>query len=65
MEERSLVAAVTPKATQYNTKWARNIFEDWQQNRSNKNPNLESVVNEIINLSQVQDLNMRLEEMTP
>ena len=31
-------------------------FEDWQQNRSNKNPNLESVVNEGINVSQVQDL---------
>ena len=56
MEERSLLAEVTPKATLYNTKWVRKIFEDWQQNRSNKNPQVESVGYEGVNLRQMEDL---------
>jgi hypothetical protein len=27
-EEQALVAATTPKATQYNTKWALKVFRD-------------------------------------
>ena len=46
--------------TQYNTKWAREIFEDWQQNRSNKNAQVESVGYEGVNWSQgEEDLNIR------
>ena len=46
-------------------KWARKIFEDWQQNSNNKNPQVESVGYEGVNWSQVEDLNIRLEEMSP
>ena len=28
-EETSLVSEATPKATQYNTKWGRKVFEEW------------------------------------
>ena len=34
-EETSLVPEATPKATQYNTKWGRKVFEEWQQRRQN------------------------------
>ena len=32
-EETSLVSEATPKATQYNPKWDRKVFEKWQQRR--------------------------------
>ena len=48
------------KTTQYNTKWARKNFENWQQNWSNKNPQVESVCYEDVNWSQVENLNIRL-----
>ena len=35
-EETSLLSEATPKATQYNTKWGRKVFEKWQQRQQNK-----------------------------
>ena len=32
-EETSLLSEATLKATQYNTKWGRKVFEEWQQRR--------------------------------
>ena len=34
-EETSLASEATPKATPYNTKWGRKVFEGWQQRRQN------------------------------
>ena len=42
-EETSLVSEATPKATQYNTKWGRKVFEEWQQRRQNTCAMLEVV----------------------
>ena len=34
-EETGLVSEAIPKATQWNTKWGRKVFEEWQQRRQN------------------------------
>ena len=46
-------------------KWARKIFEDWQQNSNNKNPQVESVGYEGVNWSQgEEDFTLQLSKFT-
>ena len=40
-EETSLLSEATPIATQYNTKWNRKVFEEWQKRPQNKSAMLE------------------------
>ena len=55
----------TPKATQYNTKWGRKVFEEWQQRRQNKCA-MSGVV-EVVGLKcgDVQDLTVSVKHMSP
>ena len=60
-EETSLVSEVTPKATQYNTKWDRKVFEEWQQRRQNTCAMFEVVGVADLKCEDVQDLTVSLE----
>ena len=55
-EETSLVSEATPKATQYNTKWGRKVFEEWQQRRQNTCAMLQVVGVADLKCEDVQDL---------
>ena len=63
-EETSLVSEATPKATQYNTKWGRKVFEEWQQRRQNTCAILEVVGVADLKCEDVQDLTVSLEHMS-
>ena len=63
-EETSLVSEATPKATQYNTKWGRKVFEEWQQRRQNTCAMLEVVGVADLKCEDVQDLTVSLEHMS-
>ena len=60
-EETSLVSEATPKATQYNTKWGRKVFEEWQQRRQNTCAMLEVVGVADLKCEDVQDLTISQE----
>ena len=62
-EETSLVSEATPKATQYNTKWGRKVFEEWQQRRQHTCAMLE-VVGVADLKCDVQGLTVSLEHMS-
>ena len=64
-EETSLVSEATPKKTQYNTKWGRKVFEEWQQRRQNTSAKLEVVGVAKMNCEDVEDLTVPLEHMSP
>ena len=64
-EETSLVSEATPKTTQYNTKWGRKVFEEWQQRRQNTSAKLEVVGVAEMNCEDVEDLTVPLEHMSP
>ena len=64
-EETSLVSEATPKATQYNTKWGRKVFEEWQQQRQNTCAMLEVVGVADLKCDDVQDLTVPLEHISP
>ena len=64
-EETSLVSEATPKTTQYNTKWGRKVFEEWQQRRQNTCAKLEVVGVAEMNCEDVEDLTVPLEHMSP
>ena len=66
-EETSLLSETTPKATQYNTKWGRKVFEEWQQRRQNTCAMLEVVGLADLKCEDVQDLTvlLDLEYMSP
>ena len=66
-EETSLLSEATPKATQYNTKWGRKVFEEWQQRRQNTCAMLEVVGLADLKCEDVQDLTvlLDLEYMSP
>ena len=63
-EETSLVSEATPKATQYNTKWGRKVFEEWQQRRQNTCAMSEVVGVVDLKCEDVQDLTVSLEHMS-
>ena len=63
-EETSLVLEATPKATQYNTKWGRKVFEEWQQRWQNTCAMLEVVGVADLKCEDVQDLTVLLEHMS-
>ena len=54
----------TPKATLYNTKWGRKVFEEWQQRRQNKCAMLEIVGVAGLKCEDVEDLTVSLERMS-
>ena len=64
-EETSLVSEATPKTTQYNTKWGRKVFEEWQQRRQNTSAKLKVVGVAKMNCEDVEDLTVPLEHMSP
>ena len=64
-EETSLLSEATPKATQYNTKWGRKVFEEWQQPRQNKCAVLEIFGAAGLKCEDVEDLTVSLEHMSP
>ena len=64
-EETSLLSEATPKATQYNTKWGRKVFEEWQQRRQNKCAMLEIVGVAGLKCEDVEDLTVSLEHLSP
>ena len=66
-EETSLVSVATPKITQYNTKWGRKVFEEWQQRRQNTChcAKLEAVGVAEMNCEDIEDLTVPLEHMSP
>ena len=64
-ETTSLVSDATRKATQYNTKWGRKVFEEWQQRRQNTCAMLEVVGVADLKCEDVQDLTVPLEHMLP
>ena len=63
-EETSLVSEATPKGTQYNTKWGRKVFKEWQQRRQNTCAMLEVVGVADLKCEDVQDLTFSLEHMS-
>ena len=63
-EETRLVLEATPKATQYNTKWGRKVFEEWQQRRHNTCAMLEVVGVADLKCEDVQHLTVSLEHMS-
>lgn len=63
-EERSFLSEAVPKNTQYNTKWAVKLFEDWQQHRGNKIGRVETDGLDGVDLDNVEDLTVALEEMS-
>ena len=63
-EEELLVSEVVPKNTQYNTKWAVKLFQEWQQSRSNTIAQREAVGVKGVDVSNVEDLRVPLEEMS-
>ena len=63
-EETSLLSEATPKATQYNTKWSRKVFEEWQQRRQSKCAMLEIVGATGVKCEDVGDLTFPLEHMS-
>ena len=64
-EETSLVSEATPKTTQYNTKWGRKVFEEWQQRQQNTCAKLEVVEVAEMNCEDDEDLTVLLEHMPP
>ena len=62
-EETSLVSEATPKTTQYNIKWGRKVFEEWQQRRKNTCAQLEVVGMAEMNCEDVEDLTVPLEHI--
>ena len=62
-DETSLVSEATLKATQYNTKWGRKVFEEWQQRRQNTCAMLEVVGVAELNCKDVEDLTIPLEHI--
>ena len=60
-EETSLLSEATLKTTQYNTKWGRKVFEEWQQRRQK----LEVVGVTEMNCEDVEDLTVPLEHKVP
>ena len=59
------MSEATPKTTQYNTKWGRKVFEEWQQRRQNTSAKLEVVGVAKMNCENVEDLTFPLEHMSP
>ena len=55
-EETSLLSEATPKATQYNTKWGRKVFEELHLRRQNKCAMLEIVGVAGLKCDNVEDL---------
>ena len=55
-EETSLLPEATPKATQYNTKWGRKVFEELHLRRQNKCAMLEIVGVAGLKCDDVEDL---------
>ena len=64
-EETSLVSEATPNTAQYNTKWERKVFEEWQQRWQNTCAKLEGVGVAEMNCEYVEDLTVLLEHMSP
>ena len=64
-EETSLLSEAPPKAIQYNTKWGRKVFEEWQQRRQNTCTMLEVGRVADLECEDVQDLIVPLEHMWP
>ena len=64
-EEKLLLSQFVPKNTQYNTKWAVKLFEEWQRSRSNTIAQREAVGVEGVNVSNVEDVRVPLEQMSP
>ena len=60
-EETSLMSEATPKATQYNTKGGRKVFEEWQQRRQHTCAMLEVVGVADLKCEDVQDLTISQE----
>jgi len=60
-EETSLVSEATPKATQYNPKWDRKVFEEWQQRRQSTCAMFEVVGVADLKCEDVQDLTVSLD----
>ena len=55
----------TLKATEYNTKWGRKVFEEWQQWQQNTCAMFEVVGVADLKYKDVQDLTIPLEHMLP
>lgn len=55
-EERLLVASTIPKNTEYNTKWAVKVFEDWQRCREDKTAMNVASSSANLDICQVEDL---------
>ena len=64
-EETSLLSEATLKATQYNTKWGRKVFEEWQQQQQNTCAMFEVVGVADLKCEDVQDLTIPPEHMLP
>ena len=64
-EEISLLSETVPKNTKYNIKWAVNVFTAWQNTRMNKKAQLETSGGNGLEWTNVKDLSVPLEHMSP
>ena len=62
-EESLFVEESVPKNTRYNTKWAKRVFEEWQNNRLEKTA-CAAVVSDQDDSQQMEDLTVPLAEMS-
>ena len=57
-EEIALLSETVPKNTKYNSKWAVNVFTTWQNTRMNKKAQLETVGENGLERTVVEDLSV-------
>ena len=63
-EEISLLSETVPKNTKYNTRWAVNDFNSWQNTRMNKKAQLERVGGNGLKRTDVENLSATIEHVS-
>ena len=62
-EQKDYLDSCVPRATRYATKWAYNIFGEWQSSRRNKDANLEERGFKV-DVDSIQNLETSIVEMS-